>query len=72
MAKPKKDGQFINCYLDRTQFNRLCFYADQKGQTRTRAIEMILKDYLDKEGVPPEIECVESCGGIKFDELIKK
>lgn len=56
MAKPKKDGHYINCYLDRTLFNRLSYYADEKGQTKTMAIERILKEYLDKEGVPERID----------------
>lgn len=51
MAKPKKDGHYINCYMDRELYNRLCIYADEKGQTKTMAIERILKEHLDKEGV---------------------
>lgn len=52
MAKPKKDGQFINCYLDRSLYNRLCYYAEEKGQTKTLAIERILKQHFDENGVP--------------------
>lgn len=55
MAKPKKDGHYINCYLERNLYNRLCFYADDKGQTKTLAIERILKEYFDKYGVPAEV-----------------
>lgn len=56
MAKPKKDGHFINCYLDRNLYNRLQFYADEKGQTKTLAIERILKQYFDEHGVPEQVE----------------
>lgn len=52
MAKPKKDGRNFNCFLDRNLFNRFSFYADQKGQTMTLALERILKEYLDAHGVP--------------------
>ena len=56
MGKPKKDGHYINCYLDRNLYNRLCYYADMKGQTKTLAIERILKERFDKEDIPENIE----------------
>ena len=52
MAKPKKDGQFINFYLDRNLYNRLSCYAEEKGQTKTLAIERILKKHFDEQGIP--------------------
>lgn len=52
MPKPRKDGQFINCYLDRNLYDRLTYYAEQKGQTKTLAIERILKKHFDEVGVP--------------------
>lgn len=55
MARPKKDGQSFNCYLDRLLYLRLCYYADERGQSRTVAVERILKKYLDEVGVPTEI-----------------
>lgn len=51
MAKPKKDGQFLNIYLDRELHQRLCVYAELKGQTKTLAIERILKEAFDKEKI---------------------
>ena len=57
MPQKKKDGHYINCYLDRTLYLRLSAYAEEKGQTKTTAIERILKEFLDREGVPePEPE----------------
>ena len=47
MARPKKDGRYINYYIDRKIYERLKHYADDKGQTMTVAIERILKAYLD-------------------------
>ena len=55
LKEPKKDGHYINCYLDRNLFNRLSYYADEKGQIKTLAIERILKEYFDKNGVPAEV-----------------
>ena len=55
MAKAKKDGHYINSYLERSLYNRLCYYAEEKGQTKTLAIERILREYFDKHGVPEEI-----------------
>lgn len=56
MPRPKKDGQPINCYLDRTLYLRLCYYAEEKGQTKTTAIERILKQHFDDVGIPTDIE----------------
>lgn len=56
MPKPRKDGHSINCYLDRTLYNRLCYYAEEKGQTKTLAIERILKQHFDEHGVPADPE----------------
>lgn len=55
MAKPKKDGHSFNCFLDRQLYNRLCYYAEEKGQTKTLAVERILKEYLDRENIPKDI-----------------
>ena len=48
MARPKKDGRYINYYIDRVIFERLEEYADEKGQTMTTALERILKQFFDK------------------------
>ncbi len=56
MSKPKKDGRYMNLYLDRNLSNRLSMYADEKGQTKTTAIERILKEHLDKQGIPATVE----------------
>ena len=49
MPRAKKDGHYINYYIDREIYERLKQYADDKGQTMTVAIERILKEFLDKE-----------------------
>ncbi len=48
MPRKKKDGRFINYYIDRQIYERLEQYADDKGQSMTTAIERILKEYLDR------------------------
>ncbi len=48
MPRAKKDGQHINCYIDRTLYERLKAYADEKGQTMTTALERILKQHFEE------------------------
>ena len=47
MPRKKKDGRFINYYLDRNLFERLQRYAEDKGQQMTAALERILEEHLD-------------------------
>lgn len=48
MPRKKKDGRFINYYIDRHIFERLERYAHARGQQMTNAIERILQEYLDQ------------------------
>lgn len=48
MPRKKKDGRFINYYMDRTIYERLERFADDKAQTMTNALERILDEYLSK------------------------
>ena len=48
MPRKKKDGRFINYYIDRHIFERLEQYAQARGQQMTTALERILQEYLDK------------------------
>ena len=59
MARPKKDGVKVSLFLDRSMMEKLRAYAEQKGQTMTTAIERIVSEKLDTEGIaaglqPPE------------------
>lgn len=49
MAREKKDGKHISYYIDRTIYERLKIYAEDKGQTMTTAVERIIGEYLDAE-----------------------
>lgn len=48
MARKKKDGRFINYYIDRLIYERLERYADDKGQPVTAALERILDESLTR------------------------
>ena len=48
MPRKKKDGRFINYYIDRHIFERLEGYAQARGQQMTTAIERILQEHLDR------------------------
>ena len=48
MSRAKKDGKFINYYVDRQLVERLVAYAADKGQTVTTALERILQKHLDE------------------------
>ena len=48
MARPKKDGVYINYYIQKDIKDRLDNYCEEVGQTNTMAIERILKQFLDE------------------------
>lgn len=47
MARAKKDGVYINYYIQKDIKDRLDKYCEDVGQTNTMAIERILKQFLD-------------------------
>lgn len=51
MARAKKDGRFVNFYLDRELCEKLTAYAEEKGQTVTTALERILKTYFEEHAI---------------------
>lgn len=48
MARAKKDGVYINYYIQKDIKDRLDRYCEDVGQTNTMAIERILKQFLDE------------------------
>ena len=48
MARPKKEGRKVSFYMDAEIVERLDRYCDEMGQTKTVAVERILKAHLDK------------------------
>ena len=53
MARPRKDGVYINYYIDRELVEKLRDCAEEKGQTMTMALERILKEYFEQEKQKP-------------------
>ena len=49
MPRPKKDGRYINYYIDRKIFEKLESYAQEQGQTVTTAIENILSQFFEEQ-----------------------
>lgn len=46
MARTKKDGRSLNCVIDREIFEQLELYCNDVGQTKTMAVERILRQYF--------------------------
>jgi hypothetical protein len=46
MRKQKKDGKSLNCVIDREVFEQLETYCNEVGQTKTLAVERILKQFF--------------------------
>lgn len=48
MARPKKDGIYINYYIAREVKDKLDKYCEEVGQTNTLAVERILNKFLNE------------------------
>ena len=48
MGRVKKDGKSLNCVIDRIIFEQLETYCNDVGQTKTMAVERILKQFLSE------------------------
>jgi hypothetical protein len=46
MARPKKDGHFLNLYLDNTLYENLEQFSKMSNMTKTAIIEQALSSYL--------------------------
>ena len=49
MARMRKDGKYINCYLDAEIHGKLFEYCKANHETKTAVIEKALIDYIDKK-----------------------
>lgn len=47
MARQKKNGTYLNIYIDSDIYNQLSEFCEEAGQTKTTAVERALVDYLD-------------------------
>ncbi len=49
MSRPKKQYKNFSIRMDENIYNNLVEYADKKGQTLTKAVELILKEKFELE-----------------------
>ena len=49
MARPKKDGKYVNFYMDSELLKRLEKYCEETGLSKTAAIERFIAKGLEKE-----------------------
>lgn len=47
MARPKKNGTYLNVCIDSSIYEELTQFCDEAGQTKTVAVERALIDYLE-------------------------
>lgn len=46
MARPRKEGQFLNCYVEQGIIDALQAYVDKAGVSKTFVVEHALSEYL--------------------------
>ncbi len=68
MARAKKDGRKVNYYIDSTLLDRFDKYCEEKGQTKTTALERILEEALDHY----DKEKASKQGGMTREDYLKK
>ena len=61
MARKKKDGHFLTCYLSQTLFDKLTEYSEKSMMPKTSVIETALKKYFDE--ISPNEKHVKSTDG---------
>ncbi len=48
MARPKKNGTYLNVCIETPIYERMVTMCDEAGQTKTIAVERALTAYLDE------------------------
>lgn len=51
MPRPKKDGKYLNIFMERPILEAAAAYSEQTGIPKTRIIEDAVKEYLVKRKV---------------------
>ena len=54
MARPKKNGTYLNVCIETPIYERLEVFCDDAGQSKTVAVERALKLYLDDYAMKQE------------------
>ena len=47
MARPKKDGKYLNVRIETAIYERLEKFSEESGQSKTFAVERALMEYMD-------------------------
>ena len=47
MSRPKKEGQYVNFYMDRSVFELLEQFSKETGLTKTVIMERAVQQYID-------------------------
>lgn len=60
MPRPKKDGRYLNLYLDRTLHEEFEQFCESLGQTKTVAAERAFRMYIEAitHGIPETLGCI--------------
>lgn len=61
MSRTKKDGRYLNLYLDRTLHDEFEQFCERIGQTKTVAAERAFRMYMDVMKQNPE-KIMKECG----------
>ena len=48
MARQKKDGQFLNCYMRKDLYNRVEAYCQETMIPKTAIVEKAVEEYMNK------------------------
>ena len=48
MARQKKDGQFLNCYMRKDLYDRVETYCNETMIPKTAIVEKAVQEYMDK------------------------
>ena len=54
MPRAKKDGRYINLYIDKKIYEQFREYAEKKGQTLTTAFERIVSEHINAQNEEKE------------------
>ena len=49
MERPRKEGTHINVIIKQDLYEKFCAYAEEKGQTKSMALERLLEKALKEE-----------------------
>ena len=54
MARPKKNGTYLNICIETTIYERLTRHCEESGQPKTVAVERALTAFFDAEDIQKE------------------